>query len=197
MKHLNTILSAVLLVAVAVLFFKVYKKPDGTTAASGTLPKTADSSNRGPIAYFEMDSVEQKYAYIKDVREKIKGQEQAITNELTGLKKTYMGRVQQLQSKAATMSQQEGEAAQAEINQMQQSMQQKEARLTQDLQDQQFKLMQDINKRIEDYLKTYNSKKRFAFILSHSPGDHIYFKDSTLDITKELIGGLNSSYKKQ
>ncbi|TAD84905.1 MAG: OmpH family outer membrane protein [Bacteroidetes bacterium] len=197
MKHANTIISAVLLAAVAFLFVKVFKTSTVPKISDNTGAAPSHGGNNGAIAYFEMDSVEQQYAYIKDVRQKIKGQEELITNELGGLKKGYMGRIQQLQSKAATMSQQEGEAAQAEINQMQQSMQQREARLSQELQEQQFKLMQDINKRIEEYLKTYNSKKKYAFILSHSPGDNIYYKDSTLDITKDLIKGLNESYKKQ
>jgi outer membrane protein len=194
MKHASSILSIVLLVAVGVLFFKVYN--GGAKKAGAQVAPTADSTGKVNIAYFEMDSVEQQYAYIKDVREKIKSQEQAITNELTEMKKGYMSRVQALQSKAATMSQQEGEAAQAEIGQMEQNMRQKEARLTQELQDQQFKLMQDINKRIEDYLKVFNSNKKYAFILSHSSGDHIYYKDSALDVTQTLIRGLNGSYKK-
>lgn len=197
MKQLNTLISVVLLAAVAVLFFLVLKK-DGVKKPTDTTPDAKSNSVKsGTIVYFEMDSVEQQYAYIKDVREKLKGREQSITNELNDMKKGYMNRIQQLQSKATNMSQQEGEAAQAEINQMQQNMQQKEARLSQELQDQQFKLMQDINKRIEDYLKMYNAQNKYAFILSHTAGDHIYYKDSTLNITSDLVRGLNETYKKQ
>jgi outer membrane protein len=107
-----------------------------------------------------------------------------------------MGRIQQLQSKAATMSQQEGEAAQAEINQMQVSLQQREAKLTQDLQEKQFKMLKEINEKMTEYLKGFNEKKKFAYIISRSPGDFIYFADSAYNITNELIKGLNEAYKK-
>jgi outer membrane protein len=157
---------------------------------------TSASSRENAIAYFEMDTVERNYKYIKDVQDQLKGRQQAIANELNNTKKQYMGRIQQLQGKAATMSQQEGESAQAEINQMQLELQQKEARLSQELQEQQFKLMQDINKKIEDFLQTFNKDKKYAYIFSHSPGDFIYYKDSLNNITNDIIKGLNDTYKK-
>lgn len=197
MKNVNTVLNIISLVAIVVLFFLFYKS--GTPASVSTQRgKNAAAINipGGGIAYFEMDTVEHHYAYIKDVQEQLKGRQQAISNELNTTKKSYMNRIQQLQSKAPTMSQQEGEAAQAEINQMQQELQQKEARLSQELQEHQFKLMQDINKRIEEYLKSYNKDKKYAYIFSHSPGDFIYFKDSLNNITPDIIKGLNDGYKK-
>jgi outer membrane protein len=196
MKNINTILNIICLVAIAVLFFLLLKPGSSASVANHTGKDSSRKGNPGSIAYFEMDTVERHYNYIKDVQYQLKGRQQAITNELEATKKSYMGRIQQLQSKAATMSQQEGEAAQAEINQMQNDLQQKEARLSQELQEQQFKLMQDINKKIEDYLQIYNKDKKYAYILSHSPGDFIYFKDSANNITSELIKGLNDGYKK-
>jgi outer membrane protein len=197
MKNLSTVLHILSLVLIGVLFFLLFRNSNTGNTKVGT--KHVDSARggiQGAIAYFEMDTIERHYNYIKDVREQLKGKEQAITNELNNTKKGYLNRIQELQTKSASMSQAEGEAAQAEINQMQQDLQQKEARLGQELQEQQFKLMQDIFKKIEEYLKVYNQDKRYAYILSHNTGDMIYFKDSTNDITAELIKGLNEAYKK-
>ena len=199
MKHLSLVISSVALAGVAYL---LYLHLGGThSGKAGGTTKAAASNlqipEHGHIAYFEMDSVEQQYAYVKEVRSQLKSRQESIANELNNMKKGYMGRIQQLQNKAATMSQQEGEAAQAEINQMQENLQQKEGRLTQELQDQQFKLMQDISKRIEEYLKEYNTTKGYAYIFSHSTGDFIYYKDSLHNITTDLIKGLNEAYKKQ
>lgn len=196
MKQINTILHIVSLVAIAILFFLLLK-PGGPVAEIKHHSKDSIGvAQTGTIAYFEMDTIERHYNYVKDVQAQLKSRQQAISNELESTKKSYMGRIQQLQSKAATMSQQEGEAAQAEINQMQMDLQQKEGRLTQELQEQQFKLMQDINKKIEDYLAVYNKDGKYSYILSHSPGDFIYFKDSSNNITTEIIKGLNEGYKK-
>ena len=122
------------------------------------------------------------------------------TNEETPgaiAKKGYMNRIQQLQAKAPNMSQQEGEAAQAEINQMQLNMQQKEARLAQGLQEKQFKMMQDINNKIAEFLKVYNSDRRFSYIISHQPGDFLYYSDTVYNITADVLKGLNDLAKKK
>lgn len=195
MKNLATILSAVALVGVGVLFFLFFKGNKSTKSAPIVNGNT-DSHTHGQIGYFEMDSIEQHYSFVKEVREQLKKQEDNISNELNSLKKSYMTRIQQLQQKAPTMSQQEGEAAQAEINQMQLTLQQKEAKLAQDLQERQFKMMQEINDKITTYLKVYNEQKKFSYIISHSPGDFVYFTDSSFNITNDVINGLNESFKK-
>lgn len=198
MKNLNTVLNVVALVGIAVLFFLYFKGAPVGTSRTTTAGKDSNKVANAPgsIAYFEMDTVEQHYNYIKDITEELKLKEQAVSNELNATKKNYMTRIQQLQSQAATMNQQQGDAAQAEINQMQQDIQQKEGRLSQELQEHKFKLMQDIQKKIEDFLKTYNQDKKYAYILSHQTGDFIYYKDSLNNITDDVVKGLNDGYKK-
>jgi len=196
MRNLSLVLNGVLLVAVIVLYVLFFNgKKAGTITPGKPVNATVQGSGAG-IAYFDMDSLEKGYSKIVDVRTKLKNQEQNIASELGALKKTYMGRVSILQQKAQSMSQQEGEAAQAEINQMQQTLQQKEAVLTQSYQDEQYKTMQDINKTIETFLKSYNEQKGYSYIFSHQPGDFIYYKDSLHNITADLINGLNDAYKK-
>jgi outer membrane protein len=200
MKNISLALNGILLIAVIVLYVLFFKQKStaGTSPVAKVPVATAPigSGNGIRIAYFNMDSLEKHYNYIKDTRSQLKSQEQGISNELENLKKNYMTRVNALQQKAQSMSQQEGEAAQSEINQMQVSYQQREAQLTQELQDKQFKSMQDISKKIEDFLKTYNQEKAYAFIFSHQPGDFIYYTDSVYNITNDIVEGLNASYKK-
>jgi outer membrane protein len=195
MKNVSIILGGLSLAGVATLFYLHFSGSKNSKPATVN-SKAGDSHTHGQIGYFEMDSIEQKYEYIKTVREQLKKEEDNITNELGNMKKNYMGRIQQLQSKAATMSQQEGEAAQQEINQMQLSLQQKEAKLTQDLQEKQFKMLKEINEKITAYLKGFNESKKFAYIISRSPGDFVYFADTAYNVTNELVKGLNEAYKK-
>ena len=54
----------------------------------------------------------------------------------------------------------------------------------------------DIKLKIETFLKEYNRDNRFAYILAYMP-ELIYYRDSTNDITKDLLKGLNDSYKKK
>lgn len=195
MKNASIVLGGLSLAGVLTLFFLHFSGSKTNKTSTGD-KNTAGSHTHGQIGYFEMDSIEQKYDYIKSVREQLKKEESNITNELGNMKKNYMGRIQQLQAKAATMSQQEGEAAQQEINQMQISLQQREAKLTQELQEKQFKMLKEINEKITEYLKGFNQNKKFAYIISRSPGDFVYFADTAYNITNELLKGLNEANKK-
>jgi outer membrane protein len=198
MKNFNSIATGIVAVAVAILYFLHFS---GNSSNASKLKSTKNDSTAsftaGRIAYFEMDSIESQYQYIKEVQAQLKSKEQSMAGELQGMRNTYLGRIQQLQQKAPGMSQQEGEAAQAEIDQMQRNMQQKEATLSQNLQEQQFKQMQAINKKIEDYLADYNKDKGFSYIFSRQAGDFIYFKDTAYNITTEVVKGLNDLYNKE
>jgi outer membrane protein len=57
--------------------------------------------------------------------------------------------------------------------------------------------MTDIKSKIENYLKDYNKQKNFAFIFSYDPTTFIFYKDSALNITSDVIAGLNAGYKKK
>jgi outer membrane protein len=199
MKQVSNIVLGILTVAVAVLFYLQFSRKQPTGGGSPAISITDVKSAEAPfkIAYFEMDSVEQQYQYIKEVQGLLKKKEQSITSELGSMRSGYANRVQQLQAQAPQMSQQDGERAQAEITQMERNLQQREAKLAQELQEQQFKLMQDINKKIEDFLTEYNKTKGYSYIFSRQSGDFIYFKDTTLNITNDLIKGLNEQYYKE
>ena len=193
MKNLSVALNVVLLIAVGILYFLFFKNNGSTPAAKRTDTKDVATAAPAKIAYFEMDSLEVGYKFIKDVQEQLTSREQGITSEMNNLKKNYMDRIQQLQAREKTMTPEEGQAAQQEINQMQQKIQGKEAELTQSYQAEKFRLLQETNKKIEDFLKTFNQEKKYAFIFSHSPGDFIYYKDSSRNITSEIIEGLNAA----
>ena len=196
MKNFSAVLNIILLVAVGVLYFLFFK---GDKSASTTLkagPKDT-SGSASSIAYFNMDSVESQYIEIKNLREQLKSDEQVLVNELDGLKRDYTKRMQELQAQAKTMTQEQGEAAQAEIYKKEQTIRQKEAENGQALQVKQFNMVQQINKKIEEFLKSYNSQGKYAYIFSHSPGDFIYYKDSVYNITNDIVNGLNAAVIKK
>jgi len=199
MKNFSAVLNVILLIAVGILYF-LFFKGNGTTPAANSIkagPRDTSSNSASCIAYFNMDSVESQYTEIKNLREQLKSDEQVLNNELDGLKRDYTKRMQELQAQAKTMTQEQGEAAQAEIYKKEQTIRQKEAENGQALQVKQFNMVQQINKKIEEFLKSYNSQGKYSYIFSHSPGDFIYYKDSVCNITNDIVKGLNSEIIKK
>lgn len=196
MKHISTLLSLLALIGVGVLFYLHFageKKVERPAVNSDVSAQQKDFR----IAYFDIDSLQEKYEYFKDASGEIRAKESSVTSQLNALQDSYQKRVKELQEKSPTMTQAEGEAAQREYAQMQQKYQQRQVSLEQDLKKHQIELMTTVRNKIENYLKEYNKQKGYAFILSYEPGFMLYYKDSVYDITDDVINGLNSEYQQE
>ena len=49
---------------------------------------------------------------------------------------------------------------------------------------------------VTNYLKLYNTKHKFSMIISTTKGGTVLYSADGLDITKDIIDGLNARYKK-
>jgi outer membrane protein len=192
--------NVVLLILVGVLFYLHFSSASKTHVPEATKVMANNASNApaGPfkIAYFEMDSIENNYEYLKEVKDELKAKENQLSGQLNSMKNRYMQKVNKFQQEAQTMTQERQGAMQQELMQEQKMIQNKEQAMGGDLQDESFKKMQVVNKTIEDFLKNFNKDKGYSYILAAQPGT-IYFKDSSYDITMEMLRGLNGSYKKK
>lgn len=194
MKNFTPVLNIVLLLAVAVLFylhFSTSKTETITTTGTKAVP-----SGSFKIAYFEADSIQNQFEYFNEVKAELDAKAQVNSRILGGLKSTFAQKYQELQKAAPALSQAELANKQQELMQMEKTFQGKEKMMSDEMQDDQFKKLQDVKKKIEDYLKEYNKDKGYAFVFSSSP-DLMYLKDSSYDITVDVIRGLNTLYKKK
>ena len=195
-KNLLVGFNLLLLILVGVLFYLHFSNSPAKSVALTTNKPVATEPGSFTIAYFEMDSIENNYEYLKDVRTELKAKEQQLTNQLNTMKRSYLDKVNKFQQQAQTMSQEKQGVMQQDLMQEQKVIQNKEQAMGAELQDASFKKMQDVNKKIEDYLKEFNKDKGYSYILAHQPGT-IYYKDVRFDITNPVLEGLNAAYKKK
>ncbi|MEO6330356.1 MAG: OmpH family outer membrane protein, partial [Ginsengibacter sp.] len=129
----------------------------------------------------------------KKIKADLDHKQTASTDEINNLQKRYQTRAMQLQQKGPTMNQQDQEIAMKEINQMQQDLQAKKQSLDNELFNYNSRMKEDILTRIQNYLKEYNKDGKYDYILSYEPG-FMFYKDTALNITKDVIKGLNEEY---
>lgn len=195
MRNISTFLSILAVLGVGVLFYLHFSGSPKSNAHKVSDTKSGARNFR--MAYFDIDSLQEKYEYFKDASGDLKTKEAGLTSQIESLQTSYQKRLRELQEKSATMTQAEGEAAQREVSQMQQKFQQRQMSMEQDLKKHQMDVMTTVRTRIENYLKEYNKEKGYAFILSYEPGLLLYYRDSVYDITNDVIQGLNEQYKKE
>lgn len=195
MKNFTLGLNIVLVIAVAVLFYFQFSGNKSVLPKSGSANKEIAAASGFKIAYFEMDSVENQYEYLKDVRTALRNLEQQKSSELSSLRSASKAKLMEYQKKGNAMTQEEMARANEDLMRMDNELKSQEQMKSQELQDESIKKIQEVKKRIEAYLKEYNKDKNFSYILSSS-NDIIYLKDSAYNITNDMIKGLNDEYKK-
>ena len=193
MKNTLLVINAILILLVGYLYylhFQESKSPAVKEVKSATMNNVADKSK---VAYIDLDSLQNNYGYYKKIKADFERKQSAANDEITSMQKKFQSRAVQLQQKAATMNQKEQETAMQEINKMQQDLQNRKQAIDNELYNYNAKMKEDILTRIQNFLKDYNKDGKYSYIFSYEPG-FMFYKDSTLDITPDVIGGLNALY---
>jgi outer membrane protein len=197
MKNGLLIWNAVLTLLTGFLLFKQLGGNKKNTG--GTVVKTTDISVTNKpvsIAYFEMDSVASQFEMVKTLKADLSKKENGMQNELDRLTKAIQQRYLffQNQEKEGKLTPETAQNAGVEIKKMEDDLKMKRAQMEQEYSDFMAKRQADIKTKIEDYIKEYNQQTKFTYVLSDDPG-LFYYRDTTLNITNEVIKGLNSRYK--
>jgi outer membrane protein len=188
MKSINWVVNGVLVIAVIVLYvlhFNNTNIPIKSAALNGAGTK---------VAYFEIDSIQNSYAFFQEVKSSLQVKDMENAKQLAGLKNAFAAKYQELQKNGRYLSQAEVANSQQELAQLEKNYTNKEQQLSQELQEESFKRLQEVKKKIEQFLEKYNKNKDFAYIFSSNP-DLMYYKDTAYDITSDIIKGLNAEHK--
>jgi outer membrane protein len=200
MKNGLVVLNLILLVAVAVLFYLHFSsgKKNTTTAKDPEQKDTSVnfSSNSCKIAYFEMDSVESGFEMAKEMQNELEKREDKINVEMGRLQNLYQQKFGTLQQHGSSMTNDQVNAAKTELLQLEQKMRDTKASMDQEAQSFYVEKKQEILSMIRKFCTEYNRDKKYAIIISNEPG-LVFYKDSTLDITGDLLRGLNEMYGKK
>lgn len=204
MKNISTLLNIVLLLALGFLYYKVYndKKPAGKLSAPGISQPAVSSAINGPvralIAYVELDSLNDQISYIKNRRTQLEAEQKAIENEWqNGYKSLEAKKDNFIKVKGQNMTQEEAEKFQIDLMQQQQAIDSRKQTQLQSLSERSYKFMEDIQKKLKEFLAGYNKEKNFQYILTTGTGlDYLIFKDSTLNITADVVTGMNKVFSK-
>lgn len=188
MKSNSWIINGIFAVAIIVLFVLHF--------SSSSTPIKSAALNAGgvKVAYFEIDSIQNSYSFFKDVKAALQAKDMENAKQLTALKNAFAIKYQDLQKNGQYLSQAEVGSRQQELAQLEKNYTNKEQQLAAELQEESFKRLQEVKKRIESFLVKYNKNKEFAYIFSSNP-DLMYYKDTSYDITTDIIKGLNAEYK--
>jgi outer membrane protein len=200
MKNGLIILNVILLMAVGFLFYVHFDSAkNGAKLQNKTEQKDPiDSLSQGScrIAYFEMDSVAANFEKAKEMQGELEKKEEKMNSEMNRLQNLYQQKYINFQQHGTTMTSSQLDAARNELGQLDQTIKDTKASMDQDYKTYYVQTQQEILSMIRKFCSEYNKDKKYAIIISNEPG-LVFYKDSTMDITKDLLYGLNKMYGKK
>lgn len=194
MKNGIVIWNVLLTLLAGYLLFAQLNRKGGSESAKKPVDDSLATKAPFRIAYFEMDSIEAHFDMVKDVKSELEGNEKEYNNSLSQLDLTYRRKIEEYRQKQPTMTQADVERAQVELKQLEDMLRSRKQDIDSRYQDIWTKKQLSIKKEIEEFIAEYNKDKTYAYILANEPGI-FYYKDTSLNITPEVIKGLNEKYK--
>jgi outer membrane protein len=191
MKNLSLILNIVLLVAVIVLYVLHFAPPKVQTVSS---PVDTSSVNL-KIAYIYSDSVLKHYDYLKVNRDQLETKTKKMDSEYRNRAMGLQSEITNYQRNASSMTPNQARATEEDLGKKQQNLQMYQQSLQQQLMQEEQKLNKELYDRITSFLKEYGQGKGLQVVLKFDPASDVLYGRENLDITDEVIKGLNANYQ--
>ncbi len=148
------------------------------------------------IAFVEVDSIMTQYNFAKEYQDILQKKAQNIQNTLASKQQALESAAAKLQQdyQANALTQEQAQTRQAAIQRQSNDLQALNQRLSNEFQTETEKFNVALRDSIQNYLAVYNKDKQYSLILTKA-GDNILYANKALDITNEVIAGLNKAYK--
>lgn len=189
----HRILTAILAIAVVVLFYLHFKTP-GDLATKAAIPVNTNpvASN---IVYVNSDSLLENYSFFKNKKAEFESKEGQIKSHLQAESERLQKDAADYQERAATMTDTERAKKEEELMQRQQTLMKKKDDMLGAFDEEQSNFNEQLYAKLSTYLKEYNKGKNYTFILGYQKGGGILFANDSLDITKQVLDGLNKDFE--
>ncbi len=149
------------------------------------------------IAFINTDTLLDKYQLAIDLREKLNAEKIKYETILSQKERKLYDDLAQLQRDAPTLSQFEGQTRQRKLYEEQDKLQQLQETYFQKLANREEQYNRQMNQAIHDFLETYCADKPYEMVISNSELGIIRWARKELDITSEVLEGLNAEYNAQ
>jgi len=189
---INIILNIIALIGVIVLFVLYFTEHPGSYS-SGTKSKKSSMA----IGFVNSDSIMTNYELVKVMKTGLEAKQKKAEDDFTIQQKSFETQVIEYQKKmqANSLSINQAKSTEKLLGQQQQTLLDLKDQLSQTLAEEELKMNIALQDSIMNFLKRYNRKHNYDYILGFSKGSGILFANDSLDISKEILEGLNKEYK--
>ena len=193
MKKINLVLNIISLAAVVVLFVLHFTSPKN----SETTPRTVVETSNGGIVYIRLDSVINAYDMYNDLRITLEGKVSSIENEINKKGRALENDIKSFQEKMGKglLTRSQAETMGEELQKRQQELQLYSQQKQMEIAEEENVMINQVMNEIRLFVASYNSQNNYSLILTTTEATNTVISgESALDISKDIIEGLNKEY---
>jgi outer membrane protein len=190
MKNVSIGLNVVLLIAVAILYY-LHFSADKKNAADSTEVNPSDLK----IAYINSDTVLKYYDFFNVNRQKLEAKGKQLDQDLRNRAQSLQNDIDAYQRNLGNMTIGQAKAVEEDLGKKQQNLQLYQRSLEQQIMEDQSKMNEELYSKITNFLKSYGKEKGLEVVLKYDPTSDLLYGTNTIDITQDVIKGLNEAYK--
>ena len=189
MKKSSIILS---LLAAGAVVFSSCKENKEEAQTQGEKP----AIEKGSIVYFNLDRVLDEYDMANEKRSEVEAKIASIEKEVMRRQKSLEDAAKDFQNKInkGLMTTAAANEKSRKLQQQEQAYNQFAQQKQQEIMEEQQVMMNQLADAIKTFMESYNEEKGYAMILSNTAGVPVIVGDPALDITDDVIAGLNAEY---
>jgi len=204
MRKVNLTIHVVLIIAVAVLFVLQFtslaeESKDGSKSETKQERAEGAVSIQGDlrVAYVNIDSLLADYQMYQDKRDEFIEQQTSSQAELQSRSEELKQRFQDLREKLnkGLITRAKAQMMQKDLGQKEQQLYQMRQQMSSELAEKEQVIYRQVLNSVMEYLDDYAANNDYHYILSYSFGGPILYKKEKLNITPDVLEGLNEAYQ--
>ncbi len=198
MKKSSLILNVILLIAVVVLYVLYFTgKSSSGEAVQPVAGITETGVSERSIVYVNMDTLLANYDMFADLQDRLQKKQQDSESKLNARGQKWQTKVNEFQSnlQKGLITRSEAQKIQNQLQQEQQEIMQMKDDLANSLMEEQQVGSRKVIFSIVDFLDGYSQEHHYRYVLSTTVGGAVLYGDKQLDVTQEVLEGLNEKYK--
>lgn len=189
MKNISLVLNVVLGIAVVVLYYLHFSSGRASSPSSG-----AALTNQ-TISYINADTVLKYYDYSKVGREKLEARSKQLDQDLNARASSLQGEFESYQRNINSMTIGQARAVEEDLTKKRNNLQLYQEGLNQQMMMEQERMNKDLYDKVTSYLRRYGKENGIQVVFKFNLASDVLYASDSLDISSEVIKGLNEEYR--
>lgn len=165
--------------------------------AKNEASKTGTTANTLDVVYVNSDSLLTNYEYFKAVQKVFEDKSKKAQADLQAKGAAFQREVAAYQQNAGTLSADQRASTEERLARKQQELATYNQNAGNALANEEASENEKLYNKVADFLKVHAKEKGYKIVLTYSKSNPaVLYADESLDVTKQVLEGLNAEYKK-